>query len=125
MAAFLMIATSCSKETTITIELTWEDKGYEYSEDNWNAFLYDGLVTVSKTENGYLTATPLDKKSVEFKAEKVVFTVDQKSSYTNYTVMVFNDKNANGKFDDGEYYRGDFSGTDKGEALTFKLPLVY
>lgn len=124
MAAFLMLASSCSKETSITANLTWEDKGYKYSEDKWKACVYDGILTVTRQENQYVTATPLDKQNVKFKAEKVIFTVTPKG-YSNYTVMVFNDENDNGKFDEGEYYRGDFGGTDKGETLTLTLPLVY
>ncbi|HPY82379.1 MAG: DUF2141 domain-containing protein [Bacteroidales bacterium] len=124
MAAFLMVASSCSKETSITANLTWEDKGYKYSEDKWKACVYDGILTVTRQENPYVTATPIDKQDVKFKAEKVIFTVDQKS-YTGYTIMVYNDANGNGKFDDGEYYRGDIGSTDKGETLTLKLPLVY
>ena len=124
MAAFLMFASSCSKETSITADLSWEDKGYNYSEDNWKAFLYDDFLAVTRQGNPFLTTTPIDKQDVEFKAEKVIFTVNQKS-YSGYTIMVFNDANGNGKFDEGEYYRGDFGSTDKGETLAFTLPLVY
>lgn len=124
LVALMAIAfASCEKESTITLNLTWDDVEYfDLSGEAWKAALYDEAISFIKDE--HYNKSALETIDVTFEAASVAFTASF-SSYQNFTAVVFADLNENGKYDMGENAAVEFTGFDPGEAGSFDLSVNY
>ncbi|MBN2520165.1 MAG: hypothetical protein JXB17_06655 [Bacteroidales bacterium] len=122
LIAVVFLAWSCKKETEISANLSWEDVDGIVLSDDWKASLYEGALSFASDDDYSVAA--LETKDVNVDDESVIFTVTI-SSYENYSLVVFNDEDGDGKYTKGELADADFGGTDAGEILTFNLELSY
>jgi len=117
-----LFATACKKDTDVTASMTWNDSQYFDLKDKWKVCIYEDALTFISADDYSKTALETMKTSVG--SSTAVFTVNFKS-YQNYTVVVFFDRNDNGKFDDGENCKVEFDTVEAGEATTFNLTIDY
>lgn len=113
---------SCEKDTDVTANLTWNDVTYFDLNDGWKACIYEEAINFLNADD--YTKTALETKDVKVGDATVVFTISIKS-YQNYTVVVYNDLDSNGKYDEGENASVKFDGVDAGEAKSFDLTVNY
>ena len=120
----ILLFTSCSKEdeTIITAKITWEDNSYFDLSENWKAAVYKEAFNFMK-ESDYSNSA-IEVKNVAFKAATVQFIIQVKD-YQNYTIVIFNDKNKNSKFDKGENYSYTYEVVEGGENIDFPIEVMY
>ena len=122
IALFTMFATACKKDTDVTAQMTWEDSGNFDLKGKWKVCIYEGPLNFI-SDDDYANSA-LETINTTVGSSSVVFTVNFKS-VENYTVVVFFDKNDNGKFDKGENCDVEYDIVEAGEATTFNLEIKY
>jgi len=113
---------SCKKDTQVGADLKWNDVSYFELTSGWKASLYNEAISFLHDEDYNKAA--VETKNIKVNDEAVIFN-QSISQYENFTLVIFNDKNENGKYDHAEVAKVKFSGTDAGENLTFDITVDY
>ena len=117
-----MFATACKKDTDVTAQMTWDDSEHFDLKGKWKVCIYEEAIGFLK-EADYAKSA-LETQNTSVGASSVIFTVNFKS-YENYTVVVFFDRNDNGKFDDGENCDVEFDTVEAGKSISFDMTIDY
>jgi hypothetical protein len=122
LIALAIIATSCETETPVTVNLTWEDSEYYELNDGWKASIYLEPINFLDAEDYDLE--PIETKDVSVNDDLLVFNVSF-SSYENFTVVIFNDLNNSGSYDEGENASVKFEMLEAGVDFAFDITVSY